>query len=124
MSDVSHNLVVIFSIDVTPGVSRLTTAVTTVKIARFVTSHSVTMVARRKNKEKWGWIVSDVTFRVPSSPFFRGVAREYYVGPSDEGHMDYFIRQLSVVTSCRFAYHINVAHSLTRSHTWSNGGRK
>jgi hypothetical protein len=46
------------------------------------------MVARRKNKEKWGWIVSDVTSGVPSLPFFRGVARDYYVGPSDEGHMD------------------------------------
>jgi len=29
---VSHNLVVIFAIDVTPRLSRLTTAVTTVKI--------------------------------------------------------------------------------------------
>jgi hypothetical protein len=41
-----------------------------------------------KNKEKWGWIVSDITSGVPSLPFFRGVGREYYVGSSDDGHMD------------------------------------
>jgi hypothetical protein len=84
----SHNLVVIFASDVTRGLSQLTTAVTTVKVAWFVTSLLVTVVARRESKEKWGWIVSDVTSGVPSLPFFRGVAGEYFVGPSDDGHMD------------------------------------
>jgi hypothetical protein len=46
------------------------------------------MVVRRKNKEKWGWIMSDVTSGVSSLPFFRGVAREYYVGPFHDGHME------------------------------------
>jgi len=69
--DVSHNLVLNFASDVTPELSRLTTRVKTVKVTRFVTSHSITMVERRKkNKSGDGLFVSDVNTRVLILPFF------------------------------------------------------
>lgn len=46
-----------------------------------VKSRPITVVTRGKNERKSRWIASDITFGSPWSPFFRGVAREYYGRP-------------------------------------------
>ena len=74
----------------------------TVKVAWFVTSYSITIIEWRK-KSGDGLFVSDVTTGVPILTFFRGVGREYYVVPSDDGHMDSIGSLFYLTTtSCHF----------------------
>jgi len=54
--------------------------------------------------------VSDVTTGVPVLQFFRGVAREYYVVPSDDGHMDSIGSLFYLTTTSCYFLSVRLSH--------------